>query len=103
MINPDGTPNVSHTANKVPFLVIPPHSCSNTSLQSGCLADVAPTVLCILGLSKPAEMTGCCLIQDDNQIRADKLLLVILDGWGIGKEDDTNPIFLAQTPSWDGS
>ncbi len=30
-----------------------------------------------------------------------RVLLVILDGWGIGKEDDDNPIFLAQTPVWD--
>jgi 2,3-bisphosphoglycerate-independent phosphoglycerate mutase len=29
------------------------------------------------------------------------VILVILDGWGIGKQDDTNPIFLAQTPVWD--
>jgi 2,3-bisphosphoglycerate-independent phosphoglycerate mutase len=31
-----------------------------------------------------------------------RVMLVILDGWGIGREDDTNPIFLAQTPVWDG-
>jgi 2,3-bisphosphoglycerate-independent phosphoglycerate mutase len=30
-----------------------------------------------------------------------RVLLVILDGWGMGKEDDSNPIFLAHTPTWD--
>ncbi len=30
-----------------------------------------------------------------------RVLLIILDGWGIGRKDSSNPIFLAQTPVWD--
>ena len=101
MINSDGSPNVSHTANPVPFLLIAPESGASMDLQTGSLADVAPTILSILGISKPGEMTGKCLISGGCGISAQRLLLVILDGWGIGKSDGTNPIYLAHTPNWD--
>jgi 2,3-bisphosphoglycerate-independent phosphoglycerate mutase len=101
MTNLDGSPNVSHSANPVPFLLLSPGKVPYIQLQSGKLADIAPTILSILGLPKPAEMSGNCLIPEGNNFTAYKLLLVILDGWGIGKDDDTNPIYLAQTPNWD--
>ena len=56
MINPDGTPNTAHTLNLVPYWLI-----SNTikpTLRPGILADVAPTLLKIMNLPKPAQMTG---------------------------------------------
>jgi len=101
MFNPDGSPNVSHTANPVPLLLITPDNDPSIGLNSGSLADVAPTILSILGISQPLEMTGQSLIIRANQLYAEKVLLVILDGWGIGKNDATNPIIAAQTPFWD--
>lgn len=101
MIHADGTPNVSHTANLVPFILIDPHSSSPTPLRNGKLADVAPTILAALGLKQPPLMEGATLAPRCDWGGKRRLLLVILDGWGIGKNDTTNPIFLAQTPVWD--
>jgi 2,3-bisphosphoglycerate-independent phosphoglycerate mutase len=101
MYNADGSPNVSHTANPVPFLLITPDNVALNKLKSGILADVAPTVLSILGIPKPIAMAGQSLFIEKNKLSAEKVLLVILDGWGIGKQNETNPIYLAQTPFWD--
>jgi 2,3-bisphosphoglycerate-independent phosphoglycerate mutase len=101
MYNPDGTPNVSHTSNPVPFVLISADSEETIELSSGNLSDIAPTILSILEIPQPAEMTGSSLIGGENKLQARKVLLVILDGWGIGREDQTNPIYLANTPFWD--
>lgn len=101
MITPAGTPHVSHTTNPVPFLLISPQSEPSVELLSGSLADIAPTILSMLGIHQPAEMTGKSLIKNGNIYKSEKVLLVILDGWGIGKDDATNPIYLAHTPNWD--
>lgn len=100
MNNPNGSPNVSHTTNPVPFLLIPPQAAEPVKLVPGSLCDIAPTVLTILGLSKPVAMTGGCLIAPGQKVEAKKILLVILDGWGIGQDNENNPIYLAQTPFW---
>ncbi len=94
-----GKPHVAHTTNKVPFLLIDPQERSAT-LRDGRLADVSPTVLSLLGLDKPAEMTGESLIASGD-IRSDKVMLIILDGWGYGSGDDNDAIHLADTPGWD--
>jgi len=101
MINPDGTPHVAHTANPVPFILIDPRSSSTVSLPAGKLADLAPTVLSALGLPQAGAMDGATLVPGYDWGGKRRALLVILDGWGIGRDDDTNPIFLAQTPVWD--
>lgn len=101
LFTPDGKPHVSHTDNPVPFLVISPGLDSSIKLQPGKLADIAPTILSILGISHPVAMTGINLIPGNHSIKSKRLLLVILDGWGIGKDDESNPIFLAYTPVWD--
>ena len=101
MTNPDGTSHVSHTANPVPFILIDPRYHSTVSLRDGKLADVAPTILSALGLKQPPCMDGATLTPGHNWGGRHRILLIILDGWGIGKEDDTNPIHLAQTPVWD--
>lgn len=101
MENPDGSPNVSHTTNPVPLIVIFPDVEQVNSLESGNLADIAPTVLALVGIPQPAEMTGRSLIHRESGLKPGKVLLVILDGWGIGKNDTANPIFLALTPNWD--
>ncbi len=101
MTNPDGTPHVSHTVNPVPFILIDPRAQSGVALHPGSLADVAPTVLQALGIAHPGAMQGPGLAPEHDWRGQRRVLLLILDGWGIGKTDDTNPIFLAQTPVWD--
>ena len=101
MIHLDGTPHVAHTTNPVPFVFLDSDLQSLPKLRDGKLADVAPTVLSALGLSQPIAMTGETLVPEYNWGGKRRVLLVILDGWGIGREDISNPIFLAQTPRWD--
>lgn len=57
--NADGTPNTAHSLNPVPIVVV---SDRVKSVQNGVLADVAPTVLKLMGLDQPAEMTGKVLV-----------------------------------------
>ena len=59
MYEPDGSPFTAHTTNPVPFCVVG-HDC--TLRQGGRLADIAPTMVQLLGLPQPAEMTGESLI-----------------------------------------
>lgn len=101
MTNSDGTPNVSHTANLVPFLLIDGKAKEKISLLPGKLADIAPTILALMGCLKPKVMDGINLAPDTQATTKRKVLLVILDGWGIGKQDNSNPIFLAKTPVLD--
>ncbi|BDX37036.1 2,3-bisphosphoglycerate-independent phosphoglycerate mutase [Tenuifilaceae bacterium CYCD] len=54
-LNPDGTPNTAHSLNPVPIILV---SDKYKSIGKGILADVAPTILSIMGLPIPAEMTG---------------------------------------------
>jgi 2,3-bisphosphoglycerate-independent phosphoglycerate mutase len=97
----DGSPHVSHTTNPVPFILAVPSNFNPIKLTEGKLADVAPTILAIQGIDAPAEMDGRCLITRAGVPNFKKVLLVILDGWGIGQPDETNPIYLAHTPYWD--
>ena len=60
MLEPDGSPNTAHSLNPVPLIVTVP---GVTLRDGGVLADVAPTVLRVLGLQQPAEMTGRSLIE----------------------------------------
>jgi len=61
MLEDDGSPNTAHSLNPVPLIVTVP----GLELRSsgGILADVAPTVLQVLGIEQPAEMTGKTLIE----------------------------------------
>jgi 2,3-bisphosphoglycerate-independent phosphoglycerate mutase len=61
MRNPDGSPHTAHTTNLVHCVYVAPQA-SNYSLRDGILADVAPTLLDMLGLQQPAEMTGRSLL-----------------------------------------
>ena len=61
-INPDGTPNTAHSLNPVPFIYVTENK--NAKVENGVLADVAPSILHIIGLAQPAEMTGKDLIKD---------------------------------------
>ena len=59
-VNEDGTPNTAHSLNPVPIVVV---SDRVASVQNGVLADVAPTVLSLMGVEPPAAMTGKSLIE----------------------------------------
>jgi len=60
MINEDGSPNTAHTMNPVPFFIIDKEW--KGGLRPGKLGDLAPTILTMMGLPIPAEMTGEILI-----------------------------------------
>ena len=62
MRNPDGSPNTAHTTNLVQFIYVAADA-AGAKLDSGILADVAPTLLDMLGVAQPAEMTGRSLIR----------------------------------------
>ena len=59
-INPDGTPNTAHSLNPVPCVYITDNKAA--TVENGILADVAPTILHIMGIPQPAEMTGHNLV-----------------------------------------
>ena len=61
MRNPDGSPNTAHTTNLVHAVYVAADADQYT-VKDGILADVAPTLLDMLGLEKPAEMTGTSLL-----------------------------------------
>ena len=61
-INPDGSANTAHSLNPVPFIYVTENK--QARVKDGILADVAPSILHIMGLEQPAEMTGHCLIED---------------------------------------
>lgn len=60
LINEDGTPNTAHTMNLVPLFIIDKHW--KGSIKPGKLGDIAPTILTMMHLPIPAEMTGEVLI-----------------------------------------
>ena len=64
MINPEtGAPHTAHTTNPVPFIVTGGKGQYQVDGEKGCLADVAPTCLAIMGLPQPEEMTGKNLVK----------------------------------------
>ena len=60
MINEDGSPNTAHTTNPVPFFIIDKNW--SGPIKHGKLGDLAPTILSMMGLEIPKEMTGNVLI-----------------------------------------
>ena len=60
-VNEDGTPNTAHSLNDVPFIVVNAGE-EVKSVKDGKLADVAPTILKLMGIEQPAAMTGEALI-----------------------------------------
>lgn len=59
MINPDGSPNTAHTTNPVPFIMV---DNEQIPVKNGVLGDIAPTILELMGIEKPAVMTGNSLL-----------------------------------------
>ena len=59
MVNPDGTPNTAHTTNPVPCILIDDRY---TKIENGRLADIAPTLLKLMEIDTPREMSGNPLV-----------------------------------------
>ncbi len=123
---PDGAINTGHTKNPVPFVLADFSSAAPTGClrPEGELTDVAPTILQLLGLNPPEEMTGRSLlifpadihepgiasgahpVPEENRafLRSEKerrVLLLILDGWGWREEGFGNLLAAARTPHFD--
>ena len=63
MINEDGSPNTAHTTNPVPCFFVSGHP-EGVAVAPGKLGDVAPTILSLLGIERPMEMTGKVLVSE---------------------------------------
>jgi 2,3-bisphosphoglycerate-independent phosphoglycerate mutase len=125
---PDGTVDTGHTDSPVPLILIDPGLEPGVCLrQGGALTDVAPTVLHLLGLPQPAAMTGRSLLaaappagesdagpasayagdrrpegrKAEGERPRRRVLLLILDGWGIGDGGAGDLIAQASTPTMD--
>lgn len=61
-LNSDGTPNTAHSLNPVPFVYVTENKAAK--VEDGVLADVAPSILHIMGMEQPTDMTGRDLIKD---------------------------------------
>lgn len=103
---PEGTVDTGHTDSPVPFILVGEKGAALR--PGGELADIAPTVLTLLGISPPPAMTGRSLLAagpspsspaSGNQRR--RVLLLLLDGWGWRSEKVGNLIAAAPTPRFD--
>lgn len=64
MTNPEtGGPHTAHTTYRVPLIVVEPEAEGKSLREGGRLADIAPTLLALMGLDKPPEMSGETLVQ----------------------------------------
>ena len=100
---PDGTIDTGHTNSPVPFAIASPDqkAASFRLRPDGELADVAPTILEVMGLPRPEAMTGKSLLVNAPSLREKRVLLLLLDGWGHREEPHGNLITQAKTPVMD--
>jgi 2,3-bisphosphoglycerate-independent phosphoglycerate mutase len=103
---PDGTVDTGHTKNPVPFVLIDFAAGSPGEYElgaSGGLADVAPTILDLVGVARPEEMTGRSLIRRKPRTWSPRrnVLLLILDGWGHREDTYGNMITEAGAPTFE--
>jgi 2,3-bisphosphoglycerate-independent phosphoglycerate mutase len=98
---PEGTVDTGHTDSPVPFILIDPALKSVELRQGGALTDVAPTLLRLLDLPQPDEMTGHSLLPDGADQGQRRVLLLIADGWGARDDPYGNMILEAETPVMD--
>lgn len=102
----DGTINTGHTKSLVPF-ILADFAMENPNLyrldREGGLINIAPTLLDLLRIEKPQAMTGESLLREKSDPPAGnrKILLLILDGWGMREEKRGNLIARANTPHFD--
>lgn len=102
-VYPDGSVDTGHTDSPVPFLVIAPEENPPPYRlrEGGELADIAPTVLQLMGLPQPDGWTGKSLLAESPPPKRRRVLLVLLDGWGERTETEGNLIAAARTPVMD--
>ncbi len=106
---PDGSIDTGHTDSPVPFVLVAPHLDGGRRegdapvhlRDGGTLVDVAPTVLDLMAIEKPDEMTGSSLIDGMGGGDPQRVALFILDGWGARDETWGNLIIEADTPVMD--
>jgi len=104
---PDGQIDTGHTDSPVPFVILDFGDYLEKPVRlrrGGSLIDVAPTVLRLLGLVKPSEMTGRPLVESGvlpMGTEARRVVLLIVDGWGHREEAEGNLIAEADTPNMD--
>lgn len=103
----DGSPSLGHTTSPVPFGLIGTDAVPAATRASErphgyqTLADVAPTILKLMSLPIPSEMTGTPLAVPGSRMNPKKCVMVLMDGWGIGPDDpNTNPIAAANVPAF---
>lgn len=92
---PEGTVDTGHTDSKVPFIFIDPDCKRKECIRETgdeALTDIAPTILELLGIQKPPEMTGRSLLKGYHPSNRKPVLLIILDGWGYREEKEGNLI-----------
>ncbi|MBN1271223.1 MAG: alkaline phosphatase family protein [Candidatus Aminicenantes bacterium] len=100
----DGTVNTGHTSNPVPFILadFSTERPFSSLVEQGELSDVAPTVLDLLELEYPEVMTGRSLIRSlKSKGKQKRIVLLILDGWGIRESTYGNMIREARTGHFD--
>jgi 2,3-bisphosphoglycerate-independent phosphoglycerate mutase len=104
---PDGAVDTGHTDSPVPFIYLRAGQAETTRSDEvkieGALTDVAPTVLNLMGLPIPPEMTGRPFFKELNTDGKEKnrVLLLITDGWGYNPDSRGNLIAEAKTPNMD--
>lgn len=103
---PDGTVNTGHTKSPVPFILedfSAPDASGLRLRDEGELSDIAPTILELLEVKKPDEMTGrSLLVRPPASGHGNRrICLLILDGWGVGEENEGNMICRAGSPHFD--
>jgi len=98
---PDGAIDTGHTDSPVPLILIDDAlKAQGVSLKNGELSDLAPTILSLLGLEIPPEMTGRSLVQNP-VASVERIVLIIADGWGYREEEYGNLILKANTPNFE--
>jgi len=98
---PEGTVDTGHTDSPVPFVLVDPALRAAALRGEGALTDVAPTLLHLLGLPQPDEMSGRSLLPEGTPRERRRVLLVIADGWGARDDPWGNLIMEAETPVMD--
>ena len=99
---PDGAIDTGHTTSPVPFILIDK---GIVLRKEGELSDIAPTIFQLFNIPKPETMTGHSLIekypQSNHSANARRIILLILDGWGINDSPEGNLIARANTHTMD--
>jgi 2,3-bisphosphoglycerate-independent phosphoglycerate mutase len=100
---PDGSIDTGHTDSPVPFVFVAPHLPEVRIRDNGTLIDIAPTILDLLAVKKPTEMTGTSLLNGFSNVKLNnpRVVLFILDGWGALDDPWGNLILEAATPVMD--